>query len=288
MKHKILIIDDDADFVKESRKILQAEGFDVITASTGQTGFHKIRKQSPDMVLMHMLEKNSTNGADTARAIADDAAFAEIPVIMLTDSVKPLDEKYENLPVKEILEKPVSPEQLLATVRGHVQNTEKNRREILEEIDALIEKWKNKQGNLIMILHEIQNKYGYVPRGVSFELSRLLEVPMARICEVISFYNYFKTSVPGRHLISVCMGTACYLKGGGEVLKELKNILNVEEGQTSRDGVFQLQVVRCLGCCGLAPVMMIDETVHGNVNPAEIPEILSRYSDTNAPAPKGA
>ena len=288
MNHKVLIVDNDADFIKECRKTLKAEGVDVITASTGQAGFHKIRKLSPDMVFLHIMKNNSTNGVDTARAIAGDAAFSEIPVILITDIGQPLDEQDKNLPVKAVLEKPITGEELLAAVGRHVQKAEKNRREVLREIDDVIEKWKERKGSLIMILHEIQNKYGYVPRGVSFELSRMLEVPLARIYEVITFYNYFKTDPPGRHLISVCMGTACYLKGGGEVLSELKSILNVEEGQTSEDGIFQLQVVRCLGCCGLAPVVMIDETVHGNVKPDEIPEILSRYSDTGAPALKGA
>lgn len=288
MKNKVLIVDDDADFVQKSRQTLKADGLDVITASTGQAGFNKARKLSPDLILLHLLKNNSTSGADTARAIASDAALAEIPVILLAGQDEELDEHEKNLPVKGVLRKPVGDEELLAAVHGHVRETGKNRREIIGDIDRLIEKWKDRQGNLIMILHEIQNRYGYVPRGVSFELSRLLGVPMANIYEVLTFYNYFKTDPPGKHLISVCMGTACYLKGGMDILEELKSILNVEEGETSEDGVFQLQVVRCVGCCGLAPVVMIDETVHGGVKPADIPEILSRYSDSGAAATKGA
>ncbi len=288
MKNKVLIVDDDADFVKKTRRTLKAEGLEVASASTGQAGFHKARELSPDLILLHLLRNNSTGGADTARAIASDAALAEIPVILLAEEDEPLDEYEKNLPVKSILKKPVGDEELLTAVRGHMQKTGKNRREIIGDIDRLIEKWKDRQGNLIMILHEIQNRYGYVPRGVSFELSRLLNVPMANIYEVLTFYNYFKTAPPGKHLISVCMGTACYLKGGKDILGELKAILNVEDGQTSEDGVFQLQVVRCLGCCGLAPVVMIDDTIHGNLKPGDIPEILSRYADAEASSPKGA
>ncbi|MDD5746177.1 MAG: NAD(P)H-dependent oxidoreductase subunit E [Candidatus Omnitrophica bacterium] len=145
------------------------------------------------------------------------------------------------------------------------------------DIKGLAEKWKGKRGNLIMILHEIQNHYGYVPREVSLQLSEVLDVPLARIYEVITFYNFFKLEPPGKHTISVCMGTACYLKGGAKLLDEIKNMFAVEEGQTTKDGLFHLQVVRCLGCCGLAPVMMIDGKIFGKVKPDELMNILSPY-----------
>jgi NADH-quinone oxidoreductase subunit E len=145
------------------------------------------------------------------------------------------------------------------------------------EIRGLVDKWKDKEGNLIMILHEIQNHHGYVPRELSLELSEMLCVPLARIYEVITFYNFFKLQPPGKHKIAVCMGTACYLKGAPDVLKEIKNILHVEEGQTTKDGLFHLDMVRCLGCCGLAPVMQIDDKIYGKVKKNEIMEILSAY-----------
>jgi NADH-quinone oxidoreductase subunit E len=145
------------------------------------------------------------------------------------------------------------------------------------EIKNLVDKWKDKDGNLIMILHEIQNHHGYVPRELALELSGMLDVPLARIYEVITFYNYFKLSPPGKHKIAVCMGTACYLKGAPDILKEIKTILSVEEGKTTQDGNFFLDVVRCLGCCGLAPVMMIDKKVYGKVKKQEVMEILSKY-----------
>lgn len=146
------------------------------------------------------------------------------------------------------------------------------------KIKKLVSKWKGKEGNLIMIFHEIQNEYGYVPRGVSMKLSELLDVPLARIYEVLTFYNYFKLEKPGRHSISICMGTACYLKGANDLLKRFKDILNVEEGETTEDGLFQLNVVRCLGCCGLAPVVTVDEKVYGKVTKDQIPEILAEYT----------
>lgn len=145
------------------------------------------------------------------------------------------------------------------------------------ELVSLVQQWKGKEGNLIMILHEVQNHHGYVPRELSLELSKMLDVPLARIYEVITFYNFFKLTPPGKHRIALCMGTACYLRGAGVILEEIKNILGIKEGQTTKDGLFYLDVVRCLGCCGLAPVMMIDNKVYGKVKKSEIADILSKY-----------
>lgn len=148
---------------------------------------------------------------------------------------------------------------------------------VTQDIATLAEKWRDKKGSLIMILHEIQNQYGYVPRDVSLQLSRLLDVPLARIYEVITFYNYFKLDPPGKFNISVCMGTACYLKGAPDLVEEIKSMFNIKEGQTTGDGLFHLDVVRCLGCCGLAPVMTINGQIFGKVKREEVAGILSKF-----------
>ena len=145
------------------------------------------------------------------------------------------------------------------------------------DITSLVAKWKNKKGNLIMILHEIEDKYGYVPRDVSFQIAKLLNIPLARIYEVITFYNYFRLEAPAKHKISLCMGTACYLKGAKNILDELIRILHVEKGEITKDGMFQIDVVRCLGCCGLAPVIMIDHKIYGKVKKGDVVDILSKY-----------
>ena len=121
-----------------------------------------------------------------------------------------------------------------------------------------------------MILHDVQHELGYVPREISLELSRLLQVPLARIYEVLTFYNFFKMVPPGKHHIAVCLGTACYLKGSPALLSEAERILNIKQGQTTPDGYFHLDLVRCVGCCGLAPVVVVDGKVHGKVTPDQI------------------
>lgn len=146
------------------------------------------------------------------------------------------------------------------------------------QIDTLVAKWKDKRGNLIMILHEIQNYFGYIPRNVAFSIAQKLDIPLARIYEVITFYNYFKLKPPGKHKISVCIGTACYLKGAPAILNEIKNTIHIEEGESTPDNMFHLEGVRCLGCCGLAPVMMIDNKIYGKVKKEDVIGILSTYT----------
>jgi len=263
--------------------LLEGNGYNAIKAYESTEGIQKIKNESPDLVLLDMMMSYKTEGADTAKIISEDAASRNIPIILITGAHRemnfPIDLKPDpkNLPVRAIVEKPVKPEALLKLIESHITKTGRRHREVIDEISALVEKWKDKKGALVMILHEIQNFYGYVPRGVSFELSRLLRVPLARIYEVITFYNYFKLDPPGRYTISLCMGTACYLKGANELLKEFKNILCVEEGQTTGDGLFHLQVVRCLGCCGLAPVVMVNDKIHGKVKKENVVDIISSY-----------
>ena len=145
------------------------------------------------------------------------------------------------------------------------------------ELKTFIAEWKSKPGNLIMVLHQVQERFGYIPRRAAFEVADLLGVPLARIYGVITFYNFFKLNRPGRNRIQVCMGTACYLSGGEDVILEIEEMLGVGLNTVTPDGEFSIEAVRCLGCCGLAPVLMINGVVHGKVRMEELPGILARY-----------
>ncbi len=157
---------------------------------------------------------------------------------------------------------------------------------IRRDVQHHVAHWKNEEGNLIMILHAIQNQYGYVPREVAMELARELGVKLARIYEVITFYHYFKLQAPGAHNITVCNGTACYLKGATELLNELRTQLGVAEGQTTADRQFHLDVVRCIGCCGMAPAMVVDGKTCGHAKPAEIAGHIATIKAGKAEAKK--
>lgn len=148
-----------------------------------------------------------------------------------------------------------------------------------KELSTFIEDWKEKPGNLIMVLHKVQEEFGYIPREAAFELSRRLGVPLAKIYGVITFYHLFKLTKPGKHKIQVCMGTACYLRGGENLLDEAREILGLGESPVTEDGQFSVEAVRCVGCCGLAPVMSIDDEVFGKVPKDQVPEIIARFRD---------
>lgn len=136
---------------------------------------------------------------------------------------------------------------------------------------------RKRPGSLIHVLHRVQEEYGYVPRNIAFEVAELLQVPLARVYGVVTFYNFFRVVKPGRHRLAVCLGTACYLKGGQELLRELEELLGVGVDQTTPDGLFSVHAVRCLGCCGLAPVVMVDDQVYGNVRKEDLPALLAKY-----------
>jgi NADH-quinone oxidoreductase subunit E len=154
---------------------------------------------------------------------------------------------------------------------------------VRKEVDALVTKWKDEEGSLILILHEIENQHGYVPREIAMEVSYALGVKLARIYEVLTFYHYFKLKPPGRHNMSLCLGTACYLKGAPAMLAEAKTQLKVEEGCTSADREWHLDVVRCIGCCGMSPAMVVDGKTYGRLNASDVSRIIAQ---TNQPKAK--
>lgn len=149
--------------------------------------------------------------------------------------------------------------------------------EFPKELTAFIEEWKAKPGSLIMILHKIQETFGYIPREAAEKLSRMSDIPLARIYGVVTFYHFFKTTKPGKHKISVCLGTACYLKGGQDLIEEARAILSLGEGEVTEDGLFSIDPVRCVGCCGLAPVLTIGNDVYGKVTTDQLPDIIAKY-----------
>ena len=138
-------------------------------------------------------------------------------------------------------------------------------------------KWRKKRGSLIMALHEIQGVKGYIDWQDAVDVAMGMNVPLARIYEVLTFYNFFKLEAPGKAVISVCTGTACYLKGNDKVLEKFKQELGIEEGESTPDKMFHLQSVRCVGCCGLAPVLTVNGDVYGKLVTKDVAGIIAKY-----------
>ena len=153
--------------------------------------------------------------------------------------------------------------------------TEKER--ALEQIANVIDLYKEKEGSLIQVLHLAQEIYGHLPLELQIFISERMEIPLSEIAGVVSFYSFFSTIPRGEHTIRVCMGTACYVRGGKRVVEHLQEKLSVELGGTTEDGKFTLEVARCIGACGLAPAMMIDDEVYKQVNVNKLDSILSTF-----------
>ncbi len=143
---------------------------------------------------------------------------------------------------------------------------------------AFIDEWKVKPGNLIMVLHRVQEEFGYISRESADLVAVMLDIPLATIYGVISFYHFFKTEKPGDHNIQVCLGTACYLKGADDLVEELTDLLGIAEREVTADGKFSIEGVRCVGCCGLAPVLTVGSEVFGKVTKDELPGIIAKFS----------
>ncbi len=148
-------------------------------------------------------------------------------------------------------------------------------REKYEQLDAFIASLPTTKGELIRVLHTAQGIFGYLPKEVQVYVAKKLDLPVSKVYGVVSFYSYFTMKPKGKYDISVCMGTACYVRGADVVLEELKKKLNMEVGDTSADGKFSLRTLRCVGACGLAPVVMIGEKVYGRVTPDMVDGILA-------------
>ena len=154
-------------------------------------------------------------------------------------------------------------------------------REVLgEEICAFIDQCcrdPQPESQLIAILHRVQGKFGWLNAAHLDAVAQLLQVPAAKVSGVASFYHYFRLQPRGKYMINVCLGTACYVKGADRVAQRVMSELGITWGETSKDGLFSLEAARCVGTCGLAPVVVIDDEVHGEVNPDQVPVILGKY-----------
>lgn len=147
---------------------------------------------------------------------------------------------------------------------------------VLTFIDA------NRQGErnesmLIATLHMVQDHFGHLGPGHLEAVAQLMQIPLAKVTGVATFYHYFRLQPRGRYLINVCLGTACYVKGAEKVAQKLTDELGIRFGETSKDGIFSLESTRCVGTCGLAPVVMIGNEVHGPLTPSQIPNLLESY-----------
>lgn len=146
-----------------------------------------------------------------------------------------------------------------------------------DQIAKVIDQYKGKEGSLIMVLHSAQQIYGYLPLDLQKFIADRMGLPLSEVYGVVSFYSFFSTQERGKHTIRICLGTACYVRGGAKLVEALEDKLQVKVGGVTADKKFTLEVARCIGACGLAPAIMVDNDVHKQMSPATLDDMLSQY-----------
>ncbi len=163
-----------------------------------------------------------------------------------------------------------------------MRSTEKTKDHKYIELDKVLDSYRGEKGELIRVLHSAQKIFGYLPQEVQAYVALKMDIPVSEVNGVVTFYTLFVTEPKGKHTVNVCMGTACYVKGAGEIMEKLKEELKLDAQETSTDGLLTVRSTRCIGACGMAPVMTVDEEVHGRLNPADLAGILKKYQEQDA------
>ena len=152
----------------------------------------------------------------------------------------------------------------------------------VKQIEAIIEKYQDENTPLMMILSDIQHEFGYIPLDVQELISEKTGIPVAEIYGVVTFYSFFSLTPKGKYVIGVCLGTACYVKGSQQVIDKFAEILNIKPGETTSDGLFTLDALRCIGACGIAPAITINGKVYPKVSVGQVPAIIDEYRKMEA------
>ncbi|KGJ49162.1 NADH dehydrogenase [Clostridium sp. NCR] len=153
---------------------------------------------------------------------------------------------------------------------------------VFEELDEFIDSLPTKKGALIQVLHHAQGLFGYLPKEVQLHIAKKLDVSPAKVYGVVSFYSYFTTEQKGEYKISVCLGTVCFVKGADKILSEFEKQLGIKSGETTSDLMFSLEGLRCVGACGLAPVVVVNGKVYGQVKVDQVKDIIAEYKQIEA------
>ncbi|RJP60119.1 MAG: NAD(P)H-dependent oxidoreductase subunit E [Deltaproteobacteria bacterium] len=164
------------------------------------------------------------------------------------------------------------------TADTDIDITEEFTPEQMKKLDEIINRSKDKPGSLIPILEESQMALGFLPMPILKIIAKGLKLPLSRVYGVVTFYSFFTMKPRGKYTLRVCLGTACYVRGGKAIYEKVKKELDIEEGDTTEDRLFTLETVRCVGACGLGPVIFVGDNVHGRLKPAKAKEVLSQYS----------
>jgi len=286
-KPKILIVDDELVVVKSAERVLLGEGYNIEGALGGREAILKLEQNDYDLVFTD-LKMPEVDGITLIRWIKKAKPSVGIVIITGYPSQDTMKDALE-LGIIDYVPKPFTPavlidvtERAVEWTKGRKAAEEKPKEEfppsMQAELERVITDYKNIPGSLIPVLQRAQEIVGYLPPVVQKKVSKGLNIPEAEVHSVVSFYSFFTMKPRGDHNVRVCLGTACYVRGIEGVLHKIKEALGIDIGETTGDRKFSLEGVRCLGACGLAPVMVIDEDTFGNMSPRKAIETINRYS----------
>ncbi len=290
MKGKILVVDDEEIVLRSCERILKPDGFEVSTSASAAKALELLDENmpgenaSPFDVVITDIKMPGMDGIEFMKKLREKDP--DISLVLITGY--PSQESIKQalaLKIVDYLPKPFSPALLAETAEKAVEFRRKSRKpeavdfgpEMAEKLTGIIEAHKGRPGSLIPVLQEAQELVGFLPPAVQRHIARGLNVPVSEVHGVVSFYSYFTMKPKGKHNVRVCLGTACYVKRAEEILAKLREKLQIDIGEVTPDKIFSLESVRCLGACGLAPVVVVDKDTHGSVNPVKALDILTHY-----------
>jgi len=287
MTGTILIVDDEPVVIKSCERILAPEGFEVQGTTSVRDAMDTLKNGGVDLVITDLMMPEMS-GIDLIRWIRENNSSVGIVVITGYPSQETIKDALA-MEIIDYLPKPFSPALLIDITNKamtflkskgeeEVKTEEQEVEEKAAELKQIIEKNRLIPGSLIPVLQQAQEIIGYLPPAVLKLIARGLNIPVSEVHGVVSFYSFFTMKPKGKHNVRVCLGTACYVKRANEILEKLKDYLGIAEGEITEDRIYSLETVRCLGACGLAPVVVVDHDTHGSVNPVKVSEIVQEYN----------
>ena len=285
---KILVVDDEPIIIRSCVTVLKSEGYNIEGVLGGKEAILRMEQTPYDLVFTD-LKMPEVDGITLIRWIKQKRPDTGIVIITGYPSQDTIKDALE-VGIIDYVPKPFTPAVLLDVTQRAVEwirrkaPVEKKEKEgefppsMLQEIDRVIKQYKNKPGSSIPVLQRCQQIVGYLPPKIQKHIAKGLNLTPAQVHSIVSFYSFFTMKPRGDHNIRICLGTACYVKRVEESLNKIKAELKIDVGDVTADKKFSLETVRCLGACGLAPVMVIDEETYGAVNPKKVMEIIEGYA----------
>lgn len=285
---KILVVDDEPVIIRSCEMVLKAEGYDIEGVLGGKEAILKMEQVPYDLVFTDLMMPE-VDGITLIKWIRQNRPDTGIVVITGYPSQETIKEALE-AGIIDYVPKPFTPAVLLDVtqraiewLRGKAAVEEKEKEDefppsMRKEIDRVIKEYKNKPGSSIPVLQRCQAIVGYLPPVVQKRVAKGLKISPAEVHSIVTFYSFFTMKPRGDHNIRICLGTACYVKRVEDVLKKIQSALKIDVGDVTEDKKFSLEAVRCLGACGLAPVIVIDEETYGAMTPKKVPKVLEQYA----------